>query len=131
MCKSLYKTKHIIYYQWFTEGILRLLTNTFSYVLKSLFRWVWITVASVVPMVFVFFTYNILPESPRWLITTGRLVEAEATIRKIAEVNKAQVPEDLTARLKAMSNQVWSLIQISFGDLSNDVAVGKKILDAN
>jgi len=68
-------------------------------------RWVWITVASVVPMVFVFFTYNILPESPRWLITTGRLVEAEATIRKIAEVNKAQVPEDLTARLKAMSNQ--------------------------
>ena len=87
--------------------------------------------ASVVPMVFVFFTYNILPESPRWLITTGRLVEAEATIRKIAEVNKAQVPEDLTARLKAMSNQVWSLIQISFGVLSNDVAVGKKILDAN
>lgn len=65
-------------------------------------RWKWITVVSVVPMAFVFFTYKILPESPRWLITSGRLTEAEKVIRDIAKVNKAEVPKDLEQRLKVM-----------------------------
>ena len=79
-------------------------SSNFLHIFK-LVRWRWITVASVVPMGFVFFTYNILPESPRWLITTGRLVEAEATLRKIAKVNKATVPDDLEARLKVMASK--------------------------
>jgi len=65
-------------------------------------RWKWITVVSVVPMAFVFFMFKILPESPRWLITSGRLTEADKAIRHIAKVNKAEVPKDLELRLKVM-----------------------------
>jgi len=70
-----------------------------GYLLPS---WKELTALSVVPMAFVFLTFKILPESPRWLLTSGRLNDAERVIREIAKVNKAQVPKDLEQRLKAM-----------------------------
>jgi hypothetical protein len=41
-----------------------------------------------VPGILIFLImYPFLPESPRWLITVGRLEEAKAIIEKIAKVN--------------------------------------------
>ncbi|CAH1781864.1 unnamed protein product [Owenia fusiformis] len=41
-------------------------------------------------MIVVFF----LPESPRWLMATGRWNEAEAVCRKIARINRVKLPEN-------------------------------------
>lgn len=71
--------------------------------------------ASVAPFVFVFVMWKILPESPRWLVTTGKTVEAEAIIRKAAKVNRTEVPKDLTERLQAMANKTS---EKSYGYLS-------------
>lgn len=43
-------------------------------------RWKWITVACTLPMAFVFFSIKIVPESPRWLVTVGRMAEAKAVL---------------------------------------------------
>uniref|UniRef100_A0A3P8TIY1 Solute carrier family 22 member 13b n=1 Tax=Amphiprion percula TaxID=161767 RepID=A0A3P8TIY1_AMPPE len=44
--------------------------------------------------------YIVLPESARWLITQGRKKEAIKAIRKAAQVNKRDVPEDLLEKRK-------------------------------
>ena len=42
-----------------------------------------------------YFTYFITPESPRWLVTQGRMEDAKEVLTKIAETNKSKVPDDI------------------------------------
>jgi len=37
---------------------------------------------------------RVLPESPRWLLSQNRMVEAEQEIRKMARINKRTIPPD-------------------------------------
>lgn len=63
-------------------------------------RWKWLKIVCTLPMLFVFLCWKIIPESPRWLVTQGRLKDAREVMVKIAETNKAEVPEDMNKKLQ-------------------------------
>ena len=47
-----------------------------------------------------YLTYFITPESPRWLVTQGRMEDAKEVLTKIAETNKSKVPDDIEVLTK-------------------------------
>lgn len=65
--------------------------------------WKPLKVVSVVPLAFLFFTWKLLPESPRWLVSKGRTKEATSILKKIAETNDVIPPPDLGARVEKLS----------------------------
>ena len=58
-------------------------------------RWKWIKVVCTAPCLIMYLTYFITPESPRWLVTQGRMEDAKEVLTKIAETNKSKVPDDI------------------------------------
>eukprot|EP00092_Neocalanus_flemingeri_P014336 GFUD01015463.1.p1 GENE.GFUD01015463.1~~GFUD01015463.1.p1 ORF type:complete len:584 (+),score=109.85 GFUD01015463.1:144-1895(+) len=65
--------------------------------------WKILKIVSVAPLAFLFFTWTLLPESPRWLVSKGRTKEATAILRKIAETNNVVPPADLTVRVEKLA----------------------------
>ncbi|XP_063863454.1 carcinine transporter-like [Scylla paramamosain] len=63
-------------------------------------NWVYLCLVTSLP----FFTYIVywwyLPESPRWLLSQGRLQEARTILVKMAEVNKTELPESFLQKLQ-------------------------------
>ncbi|XP_045626153.2 carcinine transporter [Procambarus clarkii] len=63
-------------------------------------NWVHLCIVTSLP----FFSYVIywwfLPESPRWLLSKGRLVEARTILNKMAEVNNTELPESFMQKLE-------------------------------
>merc|ERR1712001_291451 len=77
--------------------------------------WRLIKIVSVAPLVFLLFSWTLLPESPRWLISKARTKEASKILTKIAETNGVRPPADLTPRLQkiAEANKETSLGYLS------------------
>ncbi|XP_072014759.1 organic cation transporter protein-like [Amphiura filiformis] len=46
------------------------------------------------------FSDNLLSESPRWLLSKGRITEAQRVIRRIAKVNKKDLPDEFFNNLE-------------------------------
>jgi len=65
--------------------------------------WKPIKVVSVAPLALFFFTWRMLPESPRWLVTKGRTQDAVDILTKIAETNNVRPPGDLKVRVEKLS----------------------------
>ena len=53
-------------------------------------------------------SYRLTPESPRLLLTLGKVTEAEAVIRKIKHINMDEIPDDLHDQLVAISKVISS-----------------------
>ena len=79
--------------------------------------WRWVVAIGAIGALFVWFLRRAIPESPRWLLTHGRLAEADAVTTRIearvmADLGGAPLPplashhvEDLSAR--ATFSQIW------------------------
>ena len=66
-------------------------------------RWKWIKVVCTVPAMIMYLTYFITPESPRWLVSQGRMEDAKEVLTKIAKTNGSKVPEDIEVKISYSS----------------------------
>ena len=57
--------------------------------------WVTLQLVAHTPVLLLFGLWFLIPESPRWLLATGRLDEAEKIVRKGAKINNKELPEDI------------------------------------
>ncbi|OWF42777.1 organic cation transporter protein-like [Mizuhopecten yessoensis] len=75
--------------------------------------WQYIQIASSLPVVFLMSYWFFLDESPRWLLSKGRLEEAKTILQKIARVNNVTPDESLFEQLKCdeviRTEKIWSL----------------------
>ena len=59
--------------------------------------------------------FSLLTESPRWLITNGKLKKAEKVIRHIAAINKKTVPDDLMDKIKLIKEEEATMVERKCG----------------
>uniref|UniRef100_A0A8C3P218 Major facilitator superfamily (MFS) profile domain-containing protein n=1 Tax=Cyanoderma ruficeps TaxID=181631 RepID=A0A8C3P218_9PASS len=58
-------------------------------------NWRLLEIAGSAPLFALFFYIWVLPESPRWLVTKGRIEEAKKVLQKAAATNKRSLPPEL------------------------------------
>jgi OCT family organic cation transporter-like MFS transporter 4/5 len=74
----------------------------FAYFLRS---WKTLQLVLSIPALLQIFVCWKLPESPRWLLRKGRVVEAEKLLRKMAEVNKvASLPNNFSESIAKIAD---------------------------
>ncbi|KAL8589933.1 hypothetical protein ACOMHN_024020 [Nucella lapillus] len=56
--------------------------------------WRWLQVLSVAPFIFCLSYWWLIDESPRWLLSRGRVQEARKVLLKVMKVNKIPIPTD-------------------------------------
>jgi MFS transporter, SP family, major inositol transporter len=77
--------------------------------------WRWMIVIASLPAVFLWFGMLIVPESPRWLASKGKIGESLRVLQQIREKNRAE------AELKEIQNSISqesSMVQATFKDLN-------------
>lgn len=62
--------------------------------------WRYLSLAVSLPLLILFSCFFILPESPRWLIATGKFAEAAKIMQKMAEINGKQLPSNYETILR-------------------------------
>ncbi|XP_067657418.1 organic cation transporter protein-like [Haliotis asinina] len=62
-------------------------------------EWTYLQIVMTIPSVFFIVYWWIIPESPRWLLSRGRVDEAEQIINKLARVNGRSLPKDVMKRV--------------------------------
>ncbi|XP_072397601.1 beta-alanine transporter [Diabrotica undecimpunctata] len=63
-------------------------------------QWRVMALATTLPFLVLFFSWPLLPESPRWLLAQGSYEKAESILQKMARINKKQVPKDLIGNFR-------------------------------
>ncbi|KAJ8245756.1 hypothetical protein COCON_G00235120 [Conger conger] len=78
--------------------------------------WRMLLIAINVPGVFYLPLWRLIPESPRWLLSQGRVEEAEAILRAAARKNRVTAPEVIFQPLQT-ENKTEKLSRHNVGDL--------------
>nr|XP_004662050.1 solute carrier family 22 member 13 [Jaculus jaculus] len=62
-------------------------------------NWRFFQMAGTAPVFLLFFYFWVLPESPRWLLSQGRVEEAKKLVQKAASMNRRQLSPELLSQL--------------------------------
>lgn len=81
---------------FFTIGVV-----TLPWIALACGHWKVISLVTSIPLAFALLTPFLLPESPRWLLTKGRVDEVVSNVRDIAKKNKRVVSEKLIERFQS------------------------------
>ncbi|CAK0787220.1 hypothetical protein CVIRNUC_010436 [Coccomyxa viridis] len=63
-----------------------------AWAMLSRYGWRWLVAASSVPLLLLMLLYPLLPESPYWLLATGRTREVRMLLQRIARMNGRDLP---------------------------------------
>ncbi|XP_054611043.1 solute carrier family 22 member 4-like [Dunckerocampus dactyliophorus] len=85
-----------------------------AYFLRS---WKDLTVAITVPALLYIPFWWILPESPMWLLSQGRVAEAETILRRAAKMNRVEAPEKILADYMINATETKGKARYTFLDL--------------
>lgn len=80
-----------------------LFLTTLPFIVLALGHWKWIAIFTSAPLALAIFTPLLIPESPRWLLSKGRVDEAIEKVLMIGRINKKTVPPKLIEQFK------WSM----------------------
>lgn len=67
--------------------------------------WRTLSLVTSVPMLLAVFAPFVIPESPRWLLSQGRINDAVEKVLSIGRINKKRIPDDLIERYKISANK--------------------------
>jgi len=68
-------------------------TAIFGVVAYYVRPWIWLQLTASIPVAIFLSYYFLIPESPRWLLTKGRLIRFKRVIFAAASVNKKSIPQ--------------------------------------
>lgn len=77
-----------------------MILSILSYFFNS---WFHLALITSLPFTILFGYWWFVPESPRWLLSTGRIDEAEVVVQKIAKWNKKDIPANFVHQLANQS----------------------------
>jgi len=66
--------------------------------------WFDLALVTSIPFISLFGYWWIVPESPRWLLSVGRIDEAEVVVQKIAKWNKKDIPANFIHQMAAQAS---------------------------
>ncbi|KAG8376294.1 hypothetical protein BUALT_Bualt09G0048300 [Buddleja alternifolia] len=102
-----------VYSSWFLEfvpvrnrGVWMVIFSTFwsigtileaslAWIVMPRYGWRWLLILSSLPCLAAFILYFLTIESPRYLYTTGRITDAQNVLKKMAAINKTQLPSGI------------------------------------
>ncbi len=111
-----------------------------SYVANTLlfdvkYNWRWMLGISAVPaLVQLLLGLKFLVESPRWLVSKGRLMEATAVVEKLTRKSEKEVKTQIEDILQTISQVVWTmrfLLRMEFNLIFLGRQIGVQILSRN